>query len=71
MEPEQAIFFDGLITALNNFILFGLVVLFRRNVHQIKRVLARSCCTSTVEAGYFLLKVSWLGFWHFCFIHSF
>jgi membrane protease YdiL (CAAX protease family) len=34
MEPEQAIFFDGLITALNNFILFGLVVLFRRNMHR-------------------------------------
>jgi hypothetical protein len=34
MDPKQAIFFDGVLNTVNNFILFGLMVLFRQAVHK-------------------------------------
>lgn len=34
MDPNQAVFFDGIMTGVNNFILFGIVVLFRQAVQK-------------------------------------
>ena len=34
MDVNQAVFYDGIMTAINNLILFGLVVLFRQAVHR-------------------------------------
>ena len=34
MDLNQAVFYDGIMTAVNNFILFGIVVLIRQVIHK-------------------------------------